>query len=303
MTSSPGSARGAGPELDDELVHADPAADRRAAAARRRPRRRCRRAAGRRRRSRAGPARRRCRSARSRSSRTRRRSPASIRLTRASCARSRITGRERDAGQRGEAGGGLDPVRGDADPDEVEAGLGQHQGAGRVGQVPQLRLQPGEPGLRRTRGRTRRAAARPTGGRARRRRRGATRGRRRSSAPARSASAAAAKSSSQACSGAPLRVRPVSTLRCTRATRSATAAAADEPGDVLGAGGRDVDVGGDQRAQVLGRAVEPAQQRAGVAGRAQRQRLARGGDAEPGAPGRPGRAGARRPCRARTRRP
>jgi hypothetical protein len=47
-----------------------------------------------------------------------------------------------------------------------------------------------------------------------------------SMAPAASASAAAAQISGQSAAGAPFRVRPVSTLRCTRAWRSAVAAAA-----------------------------------------------------------------------------
>ena len=121
-----------------------------------------------------------------------------------------------------------------------------------------------------------------------------------SSAPACSASAAAAQTSAQSRAAAPLRDSPVSILRWTRARCSTVPAAADERGDLVDRLGGDVDVGRDQRSEVVVGSVQPGEQPAGVPGLANRQRLARGGDPEPARPRRSAPPGRTRASRART---
>ena len=291
------------PELDHELVHADPAADRRRARRTSRPRPGCSRAGGCRRRSRAAPAR-----PWSPRSAVQVRpydtpAPAAIGLTLTSWERSVITGRRRDPGRGGDARRRVDPVRGDADPDQVQPGLRHHQRAGRVGQVPQRRLQSGRPGDLVRRAGRRRAGSAPRGGRARRRRRGATRCRpppapRRPRPPPRPRTARASRPPA-----APLRDSPVSTLRCTRARRSAS----PPPRPAGRSGRRDwaetSTCAATSGRQVLLDPVQPGQQRPGVAGLAQGQRLGRGGHAQPAGARPPGPRGRRRSCRGRSRRP
>ena len=112
------------------------------------------------------------------------------------------------------------------------------------------------------------------------------------------ASAARANRSSQSARAAPPRDRPVSTLSCTRAPPTAAISSSSVDGVR-----RHLDAGRDGGGVVLAGHAQPAQQRPAVAGRAQRQRLVDRGDAEPVGAGLAGGRGRPRPCRGRSRRP
>ena len=96
--------------------------------------------------------------------------------------------------------------------------------------------------------------------------------------PASSPARAAATSAGQSAGAAPPRLRPVSTLSWT----PGVATGRGDLVELVGGVGREVDVGVDRGGVVLARDGQPGQQPAGVAGRAQRQRLVEGRDAEPG---------------------
>ena len=214
---------------------------------------------------------------------------------------------ERDSGQGGDARCGIDPVRRDADPHQVEAGLAA--ATGRPRSWLRWRTLGVEPGGQRDPVRGSKATSwimRPTDGP------GSSAAARCDQTPTTSTrpdllglAARPRQTAGQSATVAPLRDSPVSILRWTRARRSAmSAAASDDRGDLLDRLGGDVDVGSHQRGEVVVRSVQPGQQPTAYppASRSANASLRRG-HPEPARPGRhepPGRSAA---SRARTRPP